>query len=123
MASLSPSGKNQLQQEVQTLSVGFAGLTAQIDSSLSSSNTCLITWDEFDKEFNDFTQWIASMSQNLHNKQTSKSGAEEKKANFEELQVSIINVYNYFQMLFVIVLLISKGIYICFSYLCLVYMY
>jgi flagellar biosynthesis chaperone FliJ len=90
LPSLSPSGKNHVQQDMQTLKQGCASLKSQLDSSLKSHETCRLTWEEFNKELNTLAEWITQTLESLQEKPIKKSTVEEKKDSLDELQVYCI---------------------------------
>lgn len=85
--SLSPSGKNHIQQDMQALKQGFTALKSQLDVSLKSHETCRQTWDEFNGELNALADWITQTLESLRERPSKKSSVEEKKESLDELQV------------------------------------
>lgn len=85
--SLSPSGKNHVQQDMKALKQGFAALKSQLDVSLKGHETCRKTWDEFNREQSALADWIAQTLESMREKPGKKSNMEEKKESLDELQV------------------------------------
>jgi len=87
MANLSPSGKNRMQQDLQSLTHGFVSLKSQLGSSLTDFKICLSTWQECETEFDLLSSWITTTEEIICGKPLKHPSLEAKKTCVDDLQV------------------------------------
>lgn len=87
VTSCGQTEKHRMQQDVRSLEDGFSSLKNKLDTLLSSLELCLAQWCQFDKQVDEFEQWISQMKENLTDEQLKKPSLNEKKATVENLQV------------------------------------
>jgi len=87
LPTLSPSGQNCIQSDVQALLSSLAGLRSQLDTVLIVNERCHSLWCQYDIELNTFTSWIVSQSDELHAEPQKRTSLEDKKTALDVQQV------------------------------------